>query len=168
MLYLQIILLGFNKLIKNLVIFIDMDNPILIALIIIGSVIYKIYQGYKEEQEKAKKRMEQLKKQLQKDSPFQEISVPVPAVQPAKTVSKTTLVSHKNQELSRDIPQYDEVEIARQRKLEQQRIAAEKRLKQEKSKTATKRIELEVLEGQHFDLRQAVIQQAILERPYKD
>lgn len=168
MLYLQIILLGFNKLIKNLVIFIDMDNPILIALIIIGSVIYKIYQGYKEEQEKAKKRMEQLKKQLQKDSPFQEIPVPVPAVQPAKTVSKTTLVNHKNQELSRDIPQYDEVEIARQRKLEQQRIAAEKRLKQEKSKTAIKRIELEVLEGQHFDLRQAVIQQAILERPYKD
>lgn len=168
MLYLQIILLGFNKLIKNLVIFIDMDNPILIALIIIGSVIYKIYQGYKEEQEKAKKRMEQLKKQLQKDSPFQEISVPVPTVQPAKTVSKTTLVSHKNQELSRDIPQYDEVEIARQRKLEQQRIAAEKRLKQKKFKTATKRIELEVLEGQHFDLRQAVIQQAILERPYKD
>lgn len=168
MLYLQIILLRFNKLIKNLVIFIDMDNPILIALIIIGSVIYKIYQGYKEEQEKAKKRMEQLKKQLQKDSPFQEIPVPVPASQPAKTVSKTTLVSRKNQELSRDIPQYDEVEIARQRKLEQQRIAAEKRTKQEKSKPATKRIELEVLEGQHFDLRQAVIQQAILERPYKD
>ena len=155
---------------KNLAIFIDMDNPILIILIVIGSVIYKIYQGYQEEQEKAKKRMEQLKKQLQTENPFKTPPAAVPQPAKAKPVQKPTLVSHqKPVEIYSDVPTYDEVEMVRQRKLEQQRRAAEKRLKEERQKAQSKPMEVESLDVvYHFNLRQAIIQQAVLERPYKD
>jgi len=155
---------------EKLAIFIDMENPGLIVLIIIAGAIYKIYQGYKEEQEKAKKRMEQLKKQVQTKDSYQNPIPPVakPLPHPVKNTPKPTLVFQKKFENVTDIPVFDEVEIVRQRKLEQKRLAADQRLKQEKSKYEHVPIQIEEFDAHDFDLRKAIIQQAVLERPYKD
>jgi len=118
-----------------------MEN--LIILIIVVGAIYKIYKGYIEEQEKAKKRLEQIKRELQNKNPHQAPVPQVPIPQPVKTSSKPPLVTQKKAESFNDYPEFDEVEIARQ-------------------------IQIEDLDAQHFDLRKAIIQQAVLERPYKD
>ena len=143
-----------------------MEN--LIILIIVVGAIYKIYKGYIEEQEKAKKRMEQIKRELQNKNPHQAPVPQIPIPQPVKTSSKPPLVTQKKAESFNDYPEFDEVEIARQRKIEQKRLEAERRLKQERQRTPTKQIQIEDLDEQHFDLRKAIIQQAVLERPYKD
>lgn len=70
-----------------------MEN--LIILIIVVGAIYKIYKGYIEEQEKAKKRLEQIKRELQNKNPHQAPVPQVPIPQPVKTSSKPPLVTQK-------------------------------------------------------------------------
>ena len=125
-----------------------MEN-ILIVLAIIGSVIYKMYTGYKEEMEKAAKRKQQPRPQVVPPRPTaRPTQIPAPST-PKKTVSPVT--------------QYDE-----------QKVPSEvKRVQQSRAERALKKVT--VLEEKkdnerkpfEFDLRQAVIQSAILERPYQ-
>ena len=136
----------------------DMEN-LIILIIVIGS-IYKIYQGYKEEQEKAKKRMEQIKRELQNKNPHQNPIPQTPVLQPVEPVSKPTLVTHKKEESFENFPTYDE--------LEQKRLEINKKLQQERQKQPIKPVQLEEIDSGYFNLRKAIIQQAILDRPYKD
>lgn len=123
----------------------------LIVLIFIGSILYKLYTNYKKEMEKAKKRQPQ--------------RVPVPPVvntptnksinQGAKPYVSTssTKYSHTASNVAsiNNIP--DEVRRIRDSK---ENIRSNTK---EESKSKKQIID--------FDLRQAVIQSIILERPYK-
>jgi len=132
-----------------------MDNPIVIGLLIVAGVIYKIYESFKEEQSKAKLRMEKLKKQAQKT-----INIPELPNKPThrkdfdfantNTLSKAERINKENADATE--------------KYERRKAMA---IKQRKELKMQIKPELEILDDQiSFDLRQAIIQQAILNRPY--
>ncbi len=134
-----------------------MEN-ILIVLVLIGSLIYKVYSSYKEEMEKAAKRKQQIPPvpqpvQAQQRVPTSAPPHPRPVVPPPihtpKPIQRTPAVARYEQ----DVPL--EVKRAQQSRIERAHKKIEI-LEEEKEK--------QVFE---FDLRQAVIQSVILERPYK-
>ncbi|MFD1769686.1 hypothetical protein [Sphingobacterium suaedae] len=120
------------------------------ALLIIGGVIYKIYSEFQKEQEKARRRQ-----------PHIPVPVPPPAPQ-TKTVAAPLppkpappVIAKRKEERVNDYP--EEVQQIR-----------EKRKAEKKTKTGSVQIQLEETESNAtvFDLRQAVIQSAILHRPH--
>lgn len=123
----------------------------LIVLIFIGSIIYKVYTNYKDEVEKAKKRQPQ--------------RVPMP-----QTVTNPTSKS-VNQGTKPYIPtsstQYSHM-ISREATINNIPDEVRKvRDSKENTPLATKEEENTNERTIEFDLRQAVIQSIILERPYK-
>lgn len=124
------------------------------VLLIIGGVIYKIYSEYQKEQEKARRRMPQ-------------VPPPTPPVtseqRPQRTVVEPTMsipipVPPKKMLRARDMP--EEV-----RKMREKRSAETNSNKKAIVKPV---VDLEKTEGTtSFDLREAVIQSAILNRPYQ-
>lgn len=132
-----------------------MEN-FLIVIVLIGSIIYKIYSNYKKEMENAKKRNPK-----QKPVIFSEpIDYPIEKV---KTKAQKFL---KTNEIVK--------EIASKTKYQEEIIPDEVRIVTEyRQQTNKKNISLPIEEENietekiSFDLRQAVIQAAILERPYK-
>lgn len=143
-----------------------MEN-ILGVLLVIGGILYKIYDSYKEEQEKAKQRMEKLRKQQQGQVVTSNIPEP-PPVRRAQTTPIPEVIYQqveKKEKIKAAVYQEtipDEVVLMQNRRLEKAR-----KEKQQQALTLQRRLEVEELEPEHFDLRKAVIQQAILERPYK-
>lgn len=157
-----------------------MEN-ILPVLLIVGGLIYKIYQNYQEEMEKAKKRQQGMPKSTAapktivaqprtKTAKRRETVSPIPPTpepiydrklgrpKPTKIVRRPVELPEK-MVLQHEVP----TEVSRMRaQRAQQKLA--------------KKIEVvpvaEALAVQqsnpHFDLRQAVIHAAILERPYAD
>ena len=120
------------------------------ALLIIGGVIYKIYSEFQKEQEKARRRQ-----------PHIPVPVPPPAPQ-TKTVTAPLspkpappVIAKRKEERVNDYP--EEVQQIRQ-----------KRKAEKETKTGLVQIQLEETESNAtvFDLRQAVIQSAILHRPH--
>ncbi|NGM66383.1 hypothetical protein [Sphingobacterium sp. SGR-19] len=125
------------------------------ALLIIGGVIYKIYSEYQKEQEKARRRMPQ--------------TPPLPThpiqsePQPQRTVIEPTMsipipVAPKKTEQMRDTP----LEV---RKIKEERLIDVTRVKKISPKVAPEIEEKDDVIP--FDLREAVIQSAILNRPYQ-
>lgn len=139
---------------SKLLIFIHMEN-LLIVLVFVGSIVYKIYSNYKEEMEKAAKRKPQhptLPQNVEPKTiakPYQQPSIPPPIPKKSTTMSQREFVTKSN--IVQDTPE------------EVQRI---KQNRKTQSKPLTEKV---VGENQtiQFDLRQAVIQAAILERPYR-
>lgn len=131
-----------------------MEN-FLIIIIFIGSIIYKIYSNYKEEIEKAKKRI-----------PHQQTVIPVDTyIEPnfnkeRKMMTPSTVTKNKtdNTYISRN---YDTItdEIPE----EVRKVIASKIQK----KSSDPKQEILIQEPFKFDFRQAVIQAAILDRPYQ-
>lgn len=135
-----------------------MEN-LLIVLVFVGSIIYKIYSSYKEEMEKSAKRNIQ-RPSLPPDAENTSMrkphrpSVSLPPIPqtltrevPKEIVTKSNVIQ--------DIP--DEVQrVKRNRKIQE---------KYNQEKTVADTAERPALS---FDLRQAVIQAAILDRPYKE
>lgn len=128
-----------------------MDNFIP-AIVVIGIIIYRIYNEYQKEQEKAAKRR-----------PI--IPVPAaPAKQPDFAAEARGKYTEEREPLSREfanpaVKWFEDVPS------EVQRVRTAKQLK---VTNAPKLVELEDLEPMPaFDLRNAIIQSAILERPFK-
>ncbi|WDF69502.1 hypothetical protein PQ465_03785 [Sphingobacterium oryzagri] len=119
------------------------------ALLIIGGVIYKIYSEYQKEQEKARRR----RPHIPATPP---VSVPAQVTKPAKPIVAKPLPTIPAQKYQ-PAPLPEEVKKVQEKR--QQRI----------QKVEITTPELEVLQDSKtaFDLRQAVIQAAILERPYQ-
>jgi len=125
-----------------------MENFI-IVLIAIAGLIYNIYKNYQKEVEKSKSRRPNVRPQ----------SVPVPPIQP--TVEKV-----KRKEIK-----IKPIERPYQEELPAEVIAAQQRRRQSQLKNPMPAVRIQEPEIERnvidFDLRQAVIQAAILERPYK-
>lgn len=148
-----------------------MENPIGIILLIIAGVIYKVYQGYKEEQAKAKKRMEKLKKTVkQRDTIFKEHPAGKPRTSPTLLGKPQP---RKRQMPVNDYPEFQTpVPIPSESRTHEYKRPAKRvtsprgldrpiEIKEDPApEIGSKRVE--------FDLRQAIIQQAILNRPYID
>lgn len=156
-----------------------MEN-IIPVLLIVGGLIYKIYQNYQEEMEKARKRQSSLPKS----------AAPKTVVEQRRTMTTkrrdTTVVeppATRTTEYDRKLGRPKPAKIARKKVempekmvLEQEVPAEVTRLRAEKAKQkAIQKIEvvpvaeaLPKLEEERFDLRQAVIHAAILQRPYAD
>ncbi|MBD1423532.1 hypothetical protein [Sphingobacterium chuzhouense] len=125
------------------------------ALLIIGGVIYKIYSEYQKEQEKARRRMPQTPPPPTPPTPSEQQSQRT-VIEP--TMSIPIPVPPKKTERTRDMP--EEV-----RKTREKRLADTNHMK----KIPTK-VEPQIEEKDNaipFDLREAVIQSAILNRPYQ-
>ena len=144
-----------------------MEN-IIPVLLIVGGLIYKIYQNYQEEMEKARKRQQKIKPATSSSSnPVpappthnQKLGRPKPQkiVIAPKDQPKTEPIQHiKVEETKKELP----AEVIRMR--EQRQREQIKRLEIEE----TERVASNEKQQIDFDLRQAVIQSAILERPYK-
>lgn len=126
-------------------------ETLIVILIVVGSFGYKIYSAFKEEMEKSSKR-----------KPYVPHSAPsIPNTRQAKQSYKSPTLPNYNEGKhyveSYEIP--SEVEkVKNEKAISKARIATED--------TANS---LPQHSNQHveFDLRQAVIQAAILERPYK-
>lgn len=152
-----------------------MENPIGIILLIIAGVIYKVYEGYKEEQAKAKKRMEKLKRKAPTGDPvFRENTSrkprtsPIPSVKPDPVVRETP---------RRDYPEFEIPTPAQPKRHNHTPPEEYTRSERRRDSARIKNKTLEVVETSEqlpdsdhpkFDLRQAIIQQAILNRPYID
>lgn len=123
------------------------------ALLIIGGVIYKIYAEYQKEQEKARRRMPQV--------PIP--APPLPSEQPAqRTVIEPTMsipipVPPKKRQSAPVIPT-------------QVKVTTSEAFTEKDDKKLLKKITPKI-EGRNdavsFDLREAVINAAILNRPYQ-
>ncbi|MBD1434102.1 hypothetical protein H8B06_14790 [Sphingobacterium sp. DN00404] len=120
------------------------------ALLIIGGVIYKIYTEYQKEQEKARRRMPQVPPPTPPVTSEQrpEPNVIEPTVSIPTPINKT--------ERLRDIPK----EV---KKITDERLAEANRKKAAMKVVPEMEEEDDVVP---FDLRKAVIQSAILNRPY--
>ncbi|MGO1244002.1 MAG: hypothetical protein ACTJHT_02025 [Sphingobacterium sp.] len=116
------------------------------ALLIIGGVIYKIYSEYKKDQEKARHR-----------NPSRPIKTTPPS--PPKRIVPPTLKPTTVQ-----LPNVEE-EITQKYTKKRFQTESPKRKLQEIPKKVEPEISAD--EAYSFDLRQAVIQSAILDRPYK-
>mgnify|MGYP003397734941 CR=1 FL=1 len=129
-----------------------MENS-LVVLIFVASIIYKIYTSYKEEMDKAAKR-----------NPKKVLVPAPPVVNPASTTSaKPAQIPYYSQEKEirnpfQDIP--SEVKRVQESKILQQSKRAS--VNQPKLSSVSNKVP-----RPSFDLRQAVIQAAILDRPYK-
>lgn len=145
----------------------------LIVLIAIASFLYKTYKGYQEEMEKAKKR------QPNRPNPDSPPPIPVPQHRPAqeRTSIPPVVVPQRKQIRNKEVipppvvASYEKKTIPDEVRQVQERKALQKLAAQQQS-SLTNRLSLENDEDHahqeiHFDLRQAVIQSAILERPYK-
>ena len=125
-----------------------MENFI-VVLISVGFVIYNIYRNFQKEVEKSKSRRPNVRPQT---VPVETYNQPLEKVK-HKEVKKQKIESVYVPELPAEV------------------IAAQERRRQSKIEKhiALKRIQEVEQEktGIEFDLRQAVIQSAILERPYK-
>lgn len=163
-----------------------MENPLGIGLLIIAGIIYKVYKSFQEEQNKAKERMEKLKRQQK--SVTKQADIPMPKRQmrhpaPGIPYQKPETVQQKPK--FEDYPEFREVQkpVVKEKVTYREEMPEEvvhiqemKRIQKErysthKSKDTTnklQRVELHPLEEHSFDLRQAVIQEAILKRPYQD
>jgi len=144
-------------------------ETILTILLVVGGILYKIYENYKEEMEKSRKRMQERMKQMQPPTPS-------PQPQPMKSARKqqearpiAIPVERRREEIP-NIPIYqpevveiDEVELAHQ-----QRLARQMKQRQKQQQQQLLLAEEQPHASVDFDLRRAIIQQAILERPYKD
>lgn len=128
-----------------------MENG-LIVLIFIASLVYKIYSSYKEEMAKAAKRNPQKR-------PATVPTIPIPPTA-ASTIPSIEKNTYSQENVIRnpfaDIP--EEVRRVQESKVQQQIKRASKN---QPSESSTKDV------VPKFDLRQAVIQSTILERPYK-
>lgn len=131
-----------------------MEN-ILPALLIIGGVIYKIYSEYQKEQEKARRRMPQAqqptppvssKRQSQRTIIEPTMSIPIPVPQ-----KKTAGLPSIPKEV-RKIREKRAVDTNSTKKIVVKPLAT---------------IENEKEDIPSFDLREAVLQSAILNRPYQ-
>lgn len=121
-----------------------MDNFIP-AIIIIGGIIYKIYNEFQKEQEAARKRQSTMPKR----------PIPPPtSVETITTTPKLPVNPPSIPPMQQSVP--TEVLMARKRKEE----------KRTQIKKPMEVIELD--EKPAFNLREAVIQSAILERPYSN
>jgi len=135
-----------------------MEN-IFIVLAIIGSVVYKIYTSYKEEMEKAAKRRQSVPPVPRSVPPQQ--GVPETSRRHTPVPTPPPVVSSKPMPVKK-VPPVVPYEVPKEvKKVQQARVERETRkIKQaQEHPSDTERF--------HFDLRQAVIQSAILERPYK-
>lgn len=150
-----------------------MEN-IFIVLAIVASVIYKFYTNYKEEMEKAAKRKQQAPPVPQgpvpipQQDPRQSRPIPPPPSTPRspntytpeirKPVERRPPMTRPAIPISKEIP--DEVSQAQRLRAErEQKKALELVVEEEISPVAEQEFE--------FDLRTAVIQSAILDRPYQ-
>lgn len=169
-----------------------MENFLLI-LAVVGGIIYKIYENYQEEMEKARQRKDKIRPPRTQTPPEyhreetvytpppppqqEYVAPPKPVIvykEPEKVVKKTAETSRKDIKNIRSKLDNIRVEATAQRAHEE----AARRLEQDRQRrlalqgrTETENNEqLEVIELDpiDFDLRNAVIQSAILERPYKD
>ncbi|MEI5984934.1 MULTISPECIES: hypothetical protein [Sphingobacterium] len=144
-----------------------MENPFGIVLLVVAGIIYKIYQSYKEEQAKAKKRLEELKRKHQTVTDYPEFEQKKqPERRPAPVIREERRPAPVIREESKPEPASElPDEVKRLQTQNQQR-------RNENLKGKLKRLEPvqveELDKNEHFDLRQAVIQQAILNRPYQD
>lgn len=120
-----------------------MDNS-LIILIFVASIIYKLYSNYKEEMEKAKKRNIKKAPSAPVDNYHPQNGYPAP--KPALSIEPTSDSPNKRASTKSNNSILRKVEI-------DEDLISEKELLRK--------------EPVEFDLRQAVIQSAILERPYK-
>lgn len=163
-----------------------MENPFGIGLLIIAGIIYKVYKSFQEEQNKAKERMEKLKRQQQ--TVTKQADIPIPKRQmrhPAPNIPHQKQETVQQKPRFEDYPEFREVQkpIVKEDVIYRKEMPEEvvhiqemKRIQKErystqKSKDTTnklKHVELQPLEEHGFDLRQAVIQEAILRRPYQD
>lgn len=135
-----------------------MEN-LLIVLVFVASIVYKIYSNYKEEMAKSAKRTPQRQPHQQNSdnrplSPaHRQQSTPPPIPKIVQQQAANPFVTKSN--IIQDIP--EEVQ----------------RAKQNRKAKPIERQDRPENEGQlerqpiSFDLRQAVIQSAILDRPYK-
>lgn len=124
------------------------------VLLIIAGVVYKIYTEFQKEQEKARKR--------QPNRPVPP-AVPVPA--PVATQRKSNPIPT----VSKPIPPLPKQVIREAVPTEVEKLRNKKKETQERRKVlVTPQVEVLPEPALHFDLRQAVIQSVILERPYKD
>ncbi|MGV6944929.1 hypothetical protein [Sphingobacterium kyonggiense] len=163
-----------------------MENPFGIGLLIIAGIIYKVYKSFQEEQNKAKERMEKLKRQQQ--TVTKQVDIPMPKRQmrhPAPNIPHQKQETVQQKPRFEDYPEFREVQkpIVKEDVIyredmpeevvhiqEMKRIQKERYSTQKSKDTTNKlqRVELHPLEEHSFDLRQAVIQEAILKRPYQD
>jgi hypothetical protein len=125
-----------------------MENFI-IVLIAIGGLIYNVYKNYQKEMEKSKSRRPNVRPQ------------PVPAPHNQSTIEK----------IKRKETNIKPVQRVYQEELPAEVIAAQQRRKQSQVKNPMPIVRIKEKESEknevEFDLRKAVIQAAILERPYK-
>lgn len=163
-----------------------MENPLGIGILIIAGIIYKVYKSFQEEQNKAKERMEKLKRQQK--SVTKQADIPMPKRQmrhPAPDIPYQKPETVQQKPKFEDYPEFREVQkpVVKEKVTYREEMPEEvvhiqemKRIQKErystqKSKNTTnklQRVELHPLEEHSFDLRQAVIQEAILKRPYQD
>lgn len=120
------------------------------ALFIIGAAIYKIYQEYQKEQEKARKRRPTA-------TPMPSSPAPQQAMQPAKTIYKQE--SPKVETIKESRASYVAQEKDQQKNIRNP-------LKQE-VKPLIVEDKVENHNRPAFNLREAVIQEAVLRRPYQ-
>lgn len=132
-------------------------DMLITVLLIVGGILYKIYDNYQKEMESSKRRMDQVRRQMQDQQ-----STPSPeheARRPAVVQKESRKVQMEPASYQREaLP--EEVRQLQQKKLERQKLQ-QKLERQAALQDHTK------VEHPEFDLRKAVIQQAILERPYQ-
>ena len=124
-----------------------MENFIIIV-ISIGALLYNVYKNYHKEMEKSRSRKPQ--------------AFPTPADVHVPAFEK--IKEHKNMKMERIEPIYTP-------ELPQEVKDLQMRKRMQPKKVVTVINDVEEIEsenmGHHFDLKNAVIQAAILERPYK-
>lgn len=127
-----------------------MENFI-IVLIAIGGLIYNVYKNYQKEIEKSKSRRPNVRPQS------------IPPVSTRETIDK----KFKQKEVQKVNP----FEKPYEPELPEEVIAAQQRRRQSQIKNPIPTVRIQEQHDDNdainFDLRQAVIQAAILERPYK-
>lgn len=125
-----------------------MENFI-IVLIAIAGLIYNVYKNYQKEMEKSKSRRPNVRPQ----------STAVPPIKP--TIDKVKRKETKIKPIERPYQEQLPAEV----------IAAQQRRRQSQIKNPIPAVRIQEAEIERntvdFDLRKAVIQAAILERPYK-
>lgn len=147
-----------------------MENPLGVILLVIAGIAYKIYESFKEEQAKAKQRAEKLKKRIPKGSAGDII-----LTKPVTTAStnRPPILEFP----ADDFPEFQTPTPTRQNTSSTPQTAIrgreykERRLSQEKQPEDTVKLREDVKNDGipvEFNLREAIIQQAILNRPYVD
>ncbi|MCL7988893.1 hypothetical protein M8998_13160 [Sphingobacterium sp. lm-10] len=155
-----------------------MEN-IIPVLLVVGGLIYKIYQNYQEEMEKAKKRQQNMPKSTtpktvvanprtttakRRDTASPTPRTPQPTYDRTLGRPKPTKIARRPVELPEKMVLQHEVpaEVSRMRAQRAQQKLAKKIEVVPVAEAVAER------QQAHFDLRQAVIHAAILERPYAD